>query len=51
MRNQIRIRLDNKAEFCGGSEKKLKEWNEMLSFFRNRAKSYSIKIKAPDGYH
>lgn len=32
VRNIIKIRLDNGAEFCGGSERKLKQWNEMLSF-------------------
>lgn len=32
VRTPIKIRLDNGEEFCGGSERKLKEWNEMLSF-------------------
>jgi hypothetical protein len=31
VRGPIRIRMDNGAEFCGGSEKKLKSWNESLS--------------------
>lgn len=30
VREEIRIRLDNGSEFCGGSERKLKEWNEAL---------------------
>ncbi|ADQ39698.1 Integrase catalytic region [Caldicellulosiruptor acetigenus I77R1B] len=32
VRTPIKIRLDNGEEFCGGSERKLKEWNKMLSF-------------------
>jgi hypothetical protein len=31
VRNKIRIRMDNGSEFCGGSDKKLKMWNESLS--------------------
>jgi transposase len=30
VRGKIRIRLDNGVEWCGGSERKLKEWNERL---------------------
>jgi transposase len=30
VRGGIRIRLDNGAEFCAGSEKKLAQWNERL---------------------
>jgi len=31
VRNLIKIRLDNGQEFCGGSAKKLEEWNKALS--------------------
>jgi len=31
VRTPITIRLDNGKEFCGGSEKKLRQWNEYLS--------------------
>jgi len=31
VRNPIKIRFDNGEEFCGGSERKLKEWNKMFS--------------------
>ncbi len=31
VRGLIKIRMDNGAEFCGGSERKLKQWNMMLS--------------------
>lgn len=30
-RDVIKIRMDNGSEFCGGSGRKLKEWNMMLS--------------------
>lgn len=32
VRGQIKIRLDNGMEFCGGSQRKLNEWNNMLSY-------------------
>jgi len=32
VRHKINIRLDNGEEFCSGSERKLREWNELLSF-------------------
>ncbi len=31
VRTPINIRLDNGKEFCAGSEKKLRQWNEYLS--------------------
>ncbi len=31
VRGIIKIRMDNGAEFCGGSERKLRQWNMMLS--------------------
>ncbi|KYC45193.1 MAG: Bacterial regulatory protein, Fis family [Candidatus Methanofastidiosum methylothiophilum] len=31
VRNKIRIRMDNGMEFCGGSAKKLSQWNDDLS--------------------
>jgi hypothetical protein len=33
VRIPIRIRLDNGSEFCGGSQRKLDQWNEYLSWF------------------
>ena len=33
VRGAIRIRLDNGSEFCGGSQRKLDQWNEFLSWF------------------
>ena len=33
VRGVIRIRLDNGAEFCMGSQRKLDQWNEYLSWF------------------
>jgi hypothetical protein len=33
VRGSIRIRLDNGMEFCGGSQRKLDQWNEYLSWF------------------
>jgi len=33
VRAEIRIRLDNGMEFCGGREKKLEQWNKSLSVF------------------
>src|ERR1700756_111638 len=33
VRSEMRIRLDNGMEFCGGREKKLEQWNESLSVF------------------
>lgn len=30
VRGEISIRVDNGAEFCGGSEQKLEEWNSLL---------------------
>ena len=33
VRNPIKIRVDNGQEFCGGSQKKLEEWNKTLSHF------------------
>ena len=32
VRGPIRIRLDNGAEFCGGSRRKLREWNRWFGF-------------------
>ena len=31
VRNPINIRMDNGSEFCGGSSRKLEQWNRMLS--------------------
>jgi transposase len=33
VRTSIRIRVDNGTEFCGGSPRKLQQWNEYLSCF------------------
>ena len=33
VRAEIRIRLDNGMEFCGGRQKKLEQWNKSLSVF------------------
>jgi hypothetical protein len=33
VRGQIRMRLDNGMEFCGGRQKKLEQWNKSLSVF------------------
>jgi hypothetical protein len=33
VRGLIRIRLDNGAEFCGASQRKLQQWNQYFSWF------------------
>jgi transposase len=33
VRVHLHIRLDNGSEFCGGSQRKLQQWNEYLSWF------------------
>ena len=45
VRNPIKIRLDNGEEFCGGSERKLKEWNEMFSILGVELNLISPKAK------
>lgn len=34
VRTSIRIRCDNGAEFCSGSDKKLADWNRKLAYFQ-----------------
>jgi len=33
VRTSVHIRLDNGSEFCGGSQRKLDQWNKYLSWF------------------
>lgn len=41
----IKIWLDNGEEFCGGSERKLKEWNKMLLFLGVELNFILLKVK------